>query len=168
MIVSACDVGVNQGMEEPAEGNWTSDTSAVRKVIMKRLRVPALVLGALALGSTLAFAQDHHEPATEKRAAQAAVNYQYVFGDNISIPPGQETGTSVDCPEGQVPTGGGMGTNTTGNVNPDFMYAVGREWIVRAKNWGSLAENMRPFVICAPGTSTGPYLQDGMTLPGRN
>ncbi|MFE6052487.1 hypothetical protein ACFQ6N_17170 [Kitasatospora sp. NPDC056446] len=135
---------------------------------MKRLRTPALVLGALALGSTLAFAQNDHEAATERRAAQAGVNYQYVFGNNITLSPGQESGADVYCPEGQVPTGGGFGTGTTGNVNPDFQYAVGRQWIVRAKNWGTSDENLRAFAICAPGTETGPYPQDGMTLPGKD
>ncbi|MFI6155104.1 hypothetical protein ACIBCA_20715 [Kitasatospora sp. NPDC051170] len=133
---------------------------------MKRLRIPALVLGAGALGCALGFAQGGPAPAAA--AAAAGTTYQYVFGDNITLQPGQEAGADVLCPEGQVPTGGGMGTATTGNINPDFLYATGRQWIVRAKNWGSGPENVRAFAICAPGTAVGPFLSDGMTLPGRN
>ncbi|MEV7123873.1 hypothetical protein [Kitasatospora griseola] len=144
-----------------------SDTSTVRKVMMKRLRIPALALGVIALGSTLAFAQGGHESATAGKAAQAAVTYQYVMGDAVTLPAGQEGGADVSCPEGQVPTGGGMGSTLTGNVNLSYMYAVGREWIVRAKNWGGQPEALAAFAVCAPGTSVGPNLQNGMPLLGK-
>ncbi|MFK0237381.1 hypothetical protein [Streptomyces vinaceus] len=136
---------------------------------MKRFHIPALVLGTLALGSTLAFASNtQEEVVAPKSAAQVGVSYRYVYGDSVTLRPGQESGADVYCPEGEVPTGGGMGSATTGNVNPDYMYAVGRQWIVRAKNWGSQPEALSAFVICAPGTSVGPYSQAGMSLPGKD
>ncbi|MFF7731134.1 hypothetical protein [Streptomyces sp. NPDC008001] len=147
---------------------WVAElqSSAVGGVGMKALRIAVLALIVFLAGISLATAQDGRaRPTSGKSAAVQAPVFHYVFGPSVRIGAGQEAGEDVPCPAGEVPTGGGMGSAVTGNVNPDYMYATGRDWIVRAKNWGSTAEDMAPFVICTAGTSVGPFPTEGLKLP---
>ncbi|MCB5907120.1 hypothetical protein [Streptomyces pinistramenti] len=111
------------------------------------------VIVALTAGTGFAFAQNGpDEPNAPGKKIQQTV-YRQVFGPNVTLQPGQEGGVTVECPAGQVPTGGGGGTGTTGNLNFDFSYASGRSWIIRGKNFGNAAEDLRAFAVCTPGVA---------------
>ena len=75
------------------------------------------------------------------------------YGPGLVIPAGNTNTTTVQCPAGSVPTGGGYDVSTSGGTYPIVYYnhPTATGWIAGANNQqaGSAEITIRAWVLCA-------------------
>ena len=77
-------------------------------------------------------------------------NYGITVGSSVDNPAGRQSGTSVACPTGTVPLGGGIAASSSSIlVNINTTYPTPDGWQSWENNASASDERMTPYVICA-------------------
>ncbi|MFE6056474.1 hypothetical protein ACFQ6N_37510 [Kitasatospora sp. NPDC056446] len=130
--------------------------------LMKPLVLTALAAFTVLAGSTETAVADNKPAADDKPAAKPAVvmpddpaavdpsllaAHAQVFGSWSVVGPGQSASAAVECPSGQVPTGGGGQTSAFKIFFTDS-YPSGSYWIIRGTNTNTVEESIRATAVC--------------------
>ncbi|MGP4111381.1 hypothetical protein ACTWP5_10740 [Streptomyces sp. 4N509B] len=130
---------------------------------MRRLRllaatvaVTAAATGLLAAGATTAAAQARDEPgrvpATDLQITPSASgSFEQYVGERVDVAPGDVGYATVECPYGQVPTGGGAATSAEDIAILDT-HPTATGWLASGVNFGDSTQELRAYVICADAT----------------
>lgn len=117
---------------------------------MRRGRILALTTTAIVLaGMATAGAAVHHDDGAvdKERAAEPLAAHNQYLGSPVDVPAGSFAFATVNCPAGQVPTGGGATTSGTFNYLTDSL-ATATGWEIGVRNTGTASQTVRAFVIC--------------------
>ncbi|SOB78827.1 hypothetical protein [Streptomyces sp. 1331.2] len=79
--------------------------------------------------------------------ASLLAGHVQVTGDWVVVGPGGNAVATVDCPSGEVPTGGGGQTSAFKIFFTDS-YPSGSAWVVRGTNTNTVNESIRATAVC--------------------
>ncbi|MFD5567527.1 hypothetical protein [Streptomyces cadmiisoli] len=117
---------------------------------MTRTRILTFAaLAVLAAGATTAGAAayaDDPDDTTKSQVRPLAAHGQYE-GAPTTVPAGGQANVGVNCPAGQVPTGGGAKTSAFDIYLTDS-FPAGTGWTVIGKNIGNSPQTLRAVVVC--------------------
>jgi hypothetical protein len=80
------------------------------------------------------------------------LNYRLLIGGGVNVDPGENKSTTIDCPAGEIMTGGGFSSEPQIRV---FISAPldDNTWMVQGINEGELSANLAASVSCIDATA---------------